>query len=646
LRQRFESDEVVAELGGSSFMTSRGVVVEGDYRVGEKVLVVFDEASKRYLPTYRRKKDKGRETEEPVSARWDPTKKCRCHITISQDTEIFSGDSSVAIADIKFDGCTIPSADQYVDWDLIPGACVPSGSVQPVVLEKQTNTLTWKADLTGADYGYVTVRAVFRGPGGTPTCEKSFLVRVVGCRCDATLTLDLGDRVGNLDIVTATLNADYTACTQQAVDSVRVTWDVRVLDCDGTCDFEILEQDDTHVTVQPSITEGGWGVYEIQATIDGDNDVPFCQVSETFYVGCSCDVIVEAPTDIATGYTYEATIKGFYYDCSAEEKQGAPLTFSFHDCDGNGPICDVEVISEEEISQDPPEIKIQFAVNPLAGTGTVYLKAEMGSPESIPFCEQDALIRFDCCVKDAVDRLVIIYTEPEDVETISPGAVVDLWVDPVTDGGCPPFTWGLDGPGEIEVSEDTTAATYRAPDEDSWDNCQKWKIKVTCMDACGGQDEVDMQINAVFTNEVAYKQVWVGYELFWGSWCDACRASYPEYLHGWLDDGYNWHYGLGWAWGFDNYNCRGDFVGQDGGAWRSYCFIHSGNSIGSGCDAMGTEGKSCAWAPPECCAPPEQCRGLWYHPGLGEWICVTCGAVYDVRSQWLKDHKCCPGALS
>lgn len=627
MKQRFEYDEVVAELGGSSFMTSRGIVVEGDYRIGEKVLLVFDKASKRYLPTYRRKKDKRSDVEEPVSTTLlNPTKGCSCDITISQDVEIFAGDPSYAIASVSFNGCTVPPDQQYVEWELIPGTCVPSGSVQPAVLETQLNALTWKADLTDADYCFVTVKAKFRGPGGIPKCEKSVSVKVIGCRCDASLTLDPGDRIGNLDILTANLSVNYQSCTQQAIDSVRVTWDVRVLSCEGTCDFEILEQDDTHIKIQPSISEGGWGVYEIQATIDGDDDVPFCEVFETFYVGCSCDVIVEAPAEVATSYVYEATIKGFYYDCNADEKQGAPLTFSFVDCRGNGPVCEVEIISQQQISQDPPEIKIEFAVHPLAGTGTVYLRGSMGNAESVPFCEQDRLIQFNCCLKEPGDRLVIIYTEPEGVETIGLGAEVLLWVDPTEDGGCPPFVWELDGPGEISVSEDTTACTYHGPETvNDFEGCEDYIIiKVT--DACGTEDLIEMSINAWQGNEPAY-QIWRCVNMgIGGSWCNQiCGES-----------GYNFHTIFGWRPYYDRYNCKGDFLGSYAASPHGPCLTH-GPAISDCCDGMGRS----SW-PKDCFSSCETGCG----PVNYGYTLPSCGQVDDLRTQAMKDGKCCPRELT
>lgn len=38
-------------------MTKRGYVIEGNYRVGEQVLLVFDKSSRRYLPAFRKKKE-------------------------------------------------------------------------------------------------------------------------------------------------------------------------------------------------------------------------------------------------------------------------------------------------------------------------------------------------------------------------------------------------------------------------------------------------------------------------------------------------------------------------------------------------------------------------------------------------------------
>ena len=38
-------------------MTKRGLVIEGNYKMGDRVLLVFDRASRRYLPLYRKEKD-------------------------------------------------------------------------------------------------------------------------------------------------------------------------------------------------------------------------------------------------------------------------------------------------------------------------------------------------------------------------------------------------------------------------------------------------------------------------------------------------------------------------------------------------------------------------------------------------------------
>jgi hypothetical protein len=360
-------------------------------------------------------------------------------------------------------------------------------------------------------------------------------------------------------------------------------------------------------------------------------------------------VTVEAPAEIATSYVYEATIKGFYNNCNADEKQGAPLTFNFHDCQGNGPTCEVQIVSQQQISQDPPEIKIQFAIHPLAGMGTVYLRGSMGNAESVPFCEQDALIQFKCCLKAPEDRLVILYTDPENVETIAPEAVVDLWVDPIEDGGCPPFSWMLDGPGTLEVSNDKVGATYKAPKEDEYDTCEGAKITITVMDACGTQDELKMSINAIRTNDIAYRRMRVINHGVGGSWCNNCPAYH------WL---YRFHYVFGWTWGWDNYNCAGDYVGWQWGNNCNFCLSHSGYQISDGCEAMGTEGRDCGLfgEPGEdypCCGSRSKtvCRGHYWSsicpggPSPAELRCATCGLVLDCRSEWLKTHKCCPGAL-
>lgn len=55
MRNRIEYDEVLSELGGNSFMTKGGLVIEGNCRVGDKVPLIFDRKSRRYLPMYGKK---------------------------------------------------------------------------------------------------------------------------------------------------------------------------------------------------------------------------------------------------------------------------------------------------------------------------------------------------------------------------------------------------------------------------------------------------------------------------------------------------------------------------------------------------------------------------------------------------------------
>jgi hypothetical protein len=57
--QVFIPDTVKAELGGTSFMTYGGHVVEGNYQIGDNVLLVFDRIDRRFLPAFKRIKDHG-----------------------------------------------------------------------------------------------------------------------------------------------------------------------------------------------------------------------------------------------------------------------------------------------------------------------------------------------------------------------------------------------------------------------------------------------------------------------------------------------------------------------------------------------------------------------------------------------------------
>lgn len=52
--QKISGEKVVASLGGTSFMTETGKVIQGDWTVGDYAPVVFDKPSRRYLPVWKR----------------------------------------------------------------------------------------------------------------------------------------------------------------------------------------------------------------------------------------------------------------------------------------------------------------------------------------------------------------------------------------------------------------------------------------------------------------------------------------------------------------------------------------------------------------------------------------------------------------
>ena len=147
-----------------------------------------------------------------------------------------------------------------------------------------------------------------------------------------------------------------------------------------------------------------------------------------------------------------------------------------------------------------------------------------------------------------------------------------------------------------------------------------------------------MSINAIRTNEIAYKVLRVIDRGPGGSWCNNC----PE--HHWK---YYFHYIWMWTWGFDNYNCAGEYISWTWGNNCNFCQSHSGYQITTGCDAMGTEGKDCTLfgTDPYCCGlrSTTTCRGGFYYKG--EFVCGTCGSIWDMRTDYMKEHKCCPGAL-
>lgn len=74
--QHYRIDEVVYELGPNSFMTQSGIVIEGNFRIGDKVPVIFDLGSLRYLPMFKKEEhepdvhapelDEGEEIRYPI----------------------------------------------------------------------------------------------------------------------------------------------------------------------------------------------------------------------------------------------------------------------------------------------------------------------------------------------------------------------------------------------------------------------------------------------------------------------------------------------------------------------------------------------------------------------------------------------------
>jgi len=655
LRQDFVHDEVIAELGGTSFMTKQGHVVEGNYKVGDSVLLVFDRSCRRWLPRYKKEQGSVEVRREVAEKKGKERKHCRCRLTIVGPSEVKNGEDTSHTVEIEYDTSCNPSQYQGMvpKWEIVPeGKC--SGTIIAPPAEWE---LLWTPHIaneypyTGEDFCYVTLVASFEGVDGIPECTTQKRVKILGCTCEVAIDLAPGSKVGSGDTVTATKDLSLAGCSSdREEEDLTVSWDVSVLTCVGTCSVEIISEDKDQIVFIPTVEDGDekYAVFNVHVEVVGPDNVPFCEKDELLYVGCWCDVLANAPSTIATSLVYQATVKGWYHDCTPTERSMAPLTYWFHDCNGNGPICEVGMWNVQEISENPPEYRFDFAVNPLAGSGTVILSVQMGSGEDdVPYCRYDQLISFNCCLKVPEDRLVILYTSPENVETIAPEEVVDLWVDPLEDGGCPPFTWALDGPGKLEVSEDTTAATYTAPKEEEYDTCVGAKVTITVTDACGTEDEVKMSVNAILTNEIAYRVVRVIDLGVGGSWCNNCSD------YSWQ---YNFHQLLWWTWGVDNYNCAGDYLSFTWGNNCNFCLSHSGYQISSGCEAMGTQGRDCTlFGPtPYCCGlrSTTYCRGGYYSgamcpgdPGPNELKCAYCGMVCDFRSEYLKTHKCCPGAL-
>jgi hypothetical protein len=55
--QDLQTEKVIANLGGTSFLTDSGKVIEGNYKVGDYAPVIFDKSSLRYLPAWKKERD-------------------------------------------------------------------------------------------------------------------------------------------------------------------------------------------------------------------------------------------------------------------------------------------------------------------------------------------------------------------------------------------------------------------------------------------------------------------------------------------------------------------------------------------------------------------------------------------------------------
>jgi len=157
-----------------------------------------------------------------------------------------------------------------------------------------------------------------------------------------------------------------------------------------------------------------------------------------------------------------------------------------------------------------------------SGLGYMLLKGKIEDANGNVICEVQDTLMVDCCHKPESERQVILWDEsltfPFPREWINTGgnnyyktpatlANANLlywygafgsgafWVLPESLGSCYPFTWELEGLGELKVSDDTASAVYVPPD--NWVDLgmeTPTPITIRVRDRCGSEDSVTTEI--------------------------------------------------------------------------------------------------------------------------------------------------------
>lgn len=119
----------------------------------------------------------------------------------------------------------------------------------------------------------------------------------------------------------------------------------------------------------------------------------------------------------------------------------------------------------------------------------------------------------------------------------------------------------------------------------------------------------------------------------WGCSENGCGYSWCNNLPG-CSNCYNLHYICGWYGWYDSFDCDGNFINRYGGLSNRLTCVTHGGPYGGCCSVMGS-----GIYPHDCFAfGPYGCGPLDYGT-------KHCGDIDDVRTQAMKDGRCCPMGL-
>jgi hypothetical protein len=461
LRQRFESDEVIAELGGSSFMTKRGLVVEGNYQVGDHVLLVFDRVAKRYLPVFKRKTTNIRALLVERGETGAGVKK-----TLWCEVELL--DVPVTVPPMKWYSQGIgPGELEDIDYFKTYYRVVNQGNCQECT---EDFSICTKEELSGPQAGTLCTPFKFGGISlphkvsdpPQPDDEYNHCVESTSM-CQAEI-IGTGEDIDGKYILWKAYTEWSLAGPEGVVFSRTGHGWMKFSFMLKSSDGGIVCIVDEYVEVECCLKNAGERVVELwdQSLYFGPGR-PFMWVGgEQFYKTPA------GPINLYDLYYYALFGGGMFW--IFPDIQGACMPYEW-ELQGPGQLIPAEHGQYAQYVQ-PSDWNTNYQCQ------GVYITVN-------DRCGLEDMFRADCCA--AADEVSIGYT------TLTMGCGMQQQLTAM--GGCPPYSWALTGGGGTLVPSSNPAhdyATYTAPNDNP--NCvSNPTIEVT--DCCGISAELKLAVN-------------------------------------------------------------------------------------------------------------------------------------------------------